>query len=380
MYKEFFEFIKSKQKTAIKNMTVESDPVEVRIYLEQSKILESIAVIEQLTSNKENFEKQLKFVPSQAVDENSQFPFKVEQLMQRQPKEKKLSVKEKQVPTIERVEKTADVHRFERRLVGGYLPTLDAEVSEATIRNQGIQHGDLVKVYTMGKSTAGKERYACWLEEEKNCEPPKDRVQFNNCLVEVQASRLICRKSKNKLLQLNDEIFSMLISDEEARTFSLKPGDIVDVAVSTKDLKAARVIWKHAIQSKANLDAKTGSKSKKTKREKKQKDKSSLTLKGKKILVVSTKNDRSRYEGEIAKRGGHLLMGDSDLLVNQMNALVSKADLVIVVTSKCSHDAMFSSKATAKALKIPVVFAKSDGTTGIIHLAEQIFEPVEVSP
>lgn len=379
MYKEFFEYIKSRQKVTFKTMTVDSDPVSLRIHAEQSKILESIAIIQQLTSDRDSFAMQLLMSTSPDFKEEKSFSMKMEQSKERK-QEKSASPKEKPPAKIEKGEEPSDVHLFERHLSGGYLPTLNTFLSEETVRSHKIKHGDLVKVYPRGKSIDGKVQYACWLEEEKNCEPPKDRIQFDKCLIEVEASRLVCRKSKGKFLRVNGEIFTMLVSDDEANKYSLKPGDIVDVAVNAKDLKKACVIWKHAIQSKTGSVTETDSRPKKSQRIKKQKEKLNLTLKDKKILIVSNKNDRSRYEGEIVKRGGQLLMGDSDLLAEQMNALVSKADLAIVVTSKCSHDAMFSSRDTAKALKVPIVFAKSDGTTGIIHLAEQIFEPIEVSP
>lgn len=379
MYKEFFEYLKSQQKATFKTITVDSDPVSLRIHAEQSKILESIAIIQQLTSDRDSFAMQLLLSASPDFKEEKSFSMKMEQSKERK-QEKSSSPKEKLPVKTEKEEEPSDIHLFERHLFGGYLPSLNTFLSEETVRSHKIKHGDLVKVYPIGKSSDGKVQYACWLEEEKNCEPPKHRIQFDKCLIEGEASRLVCRKSKGKLLRVNGEIFTLLVSDEEAHKYSMKPGDIVDVAVNAENLKEARVIWKHAIQSKTDSVTETSSKPKKPKREKKQKEPPNLTLKGKKILIVSSKNDRSWYEGEIAKRGGQLLMGDSNLLAEQMKALVSKADLVIVVTSKCSHDAMFSSRDTAKALKVPAVFPKSAGTSGIVHLAEQMFEPVEVSP
>lgn len=377
MYKEIFDYIKSQQTTVIKKMTIDSDPVILRIHAEQSKILESIAIIQQLSSDGDSFAKQLLSSASPDFKEEKSFSMKMEQSKERK-QEKSASSKEKLSTITEKAEEPSDVHLFERHLFGGYLPSLNTFLSEETVRSHEIEHGDLVKVYPRGKASDGKVQYACWLEEEKNCEPPEHRIQFDKCLIEVEASRLVCRKSKGKLLRVNGEIFTMLVSDDEANNYSLKPGDIVDVAVNAKNLKEARIIWKHTIQSEIISAAELGNKPKKQKREKKQKEKPALTLKDKKILIVSSKNDRSRYEGEIAKRGGQLLMGDSNLLAKQMNALVSKSDLVIVVTTKCSHDAMETSKAAAKALKVPAVFPKSDGTTGIIHLAEQIFETVEI--
>lgn len=95
-------------------------------------------------------------------------------------------------------------------------------------------------------------------------------------------------------------------------------------------------------------------------------------------MIVSNKHEQSSYDSPIAKRGGKLLMGDGDFSVDMLNSLVSRSDAVILITSACSHRAMWTVKDKAKELGIPFIPSKHKGTTYNVNLAEQIFVKEEV--
>ena len=373
MHGTYFNYIKTEQIKLLEDLKLDSDETKIQLYIEQAKLIQLVLQISKNTQEEyeslpeEKFE--ALFIPEQKdID------------LQRLFLKRNWSVKNSEEKLeSDLTEEISAVYKFTRFLVGGELSSIKAYLPEEVVRINDIEHGDMVRVYPIGVLPNGETKYAYALEEKMGEETLKNRKQFNYCLVEESSSNLICKSNKEGVFR-EDDIFPVFhISDKDMFKHDLTPGDIVDIAIENNDWKKGKVIWKHEIKSN-QVQKKTKEKTGKKKKLKfsKQDGEIKKTLEGKTILIVSNKHEQSSYESPIAKRGGKLLMGDSDYSVEILNSLVSKSDAVILITSACSHRAMWTVKDKTKELGVPFIPSKHKGTTHNVNLAEQIFMKEEV--
>ena len=371
VHRAYFNYIKAEQIKLLKNLEVDSDETKIQLYADQAKLMQLVLQVSKSTQEEHES------LPEEKI-ETLFIPERKDIDLQRLFLKRNWSIKnreEKRESDLK--EEISAVHKFTRFLVGGELSSIKAYLPEEVVRINDIEHGDMVRVYPLGILPNGKNKYAYALEEKVGDETPKNRKQFNYCLVDESSSNLICKSNKEGVFR-EDDIFPVLhISEKDALKHDLTSGDIVDIAIENNDWKKGRVIWKHEIKSKQIQKKNKEKTGKKTKIKSSNQDGEIIkNLEGKTILIVSNKHEQSNYESPIAKRGGKLLMGDSDYSVEILNSLVSKSDAVILITSACSHRAMWTVKDKAKELSIPFIPSRHKGATHNVNLAEQIFMKV----
>ena len=367
MHDAYFNYIKVEQIKLLENLKINSDETEVQLYIEQAKLMQ--LVLQMIKNTSEVFES----LPEEKFETYD--PAEKEIDLQRLYLKQNWSIKNSEENLEGNLtEEISTVYKFRRFLVGGELSGIKAYLPEEVVRKNDIEHGDMVRIYPIGVLPNGETKYAFALEEKMGEKAPKNRKQLNYCLVEESSSNLICKSNKDGVFR-EDDIFPVFhIPDKDVFKHDLAPGDIVDISIENNDWHKGKVIWKHEIKSKQvsrksdeKMDKKTKAKSGKQNEEVKR------SLEGKTVLIVSNKHDQSSYESPIAKRGGKLLMADSDYSVDILNSLVAKSDAVILITSACSHRAMWTVKDKAKELGIPFIPSRHKGTVHNVNLAEQIF-------
>lgn len=368
MHKEYFEYIKTEQIKLLQTLEINSDEKKFELYNEQAILIQLVLQISRKISPaiKESTEENFKAL---YIPEQNETDFR--RLYLKQDWSIKNSEENLEDDTSGEI---SAVYKFKRFLVGGELPSIKAYLPEEVVRKNDIEHGDMVRVYPIGILPNGETKYAYALEEKMGEEPPRDRKQFNYCLVEESSSNLICKSNKDGVFR-EDDIFPVFhISDKDAFRHDLAAGDIVDIAIENNDWRKGKVVWKYEIKSKQIQKISKEKNNKKTKiKSNKQDGEVKKTLNGKTILIVSNKHEQSSYESPIAKRGGRLLMADADYSIDILNSLVAKSDAVILITSACSHRAMYTVKDKAKELGIPFIPSRHKGTTHNVNLVEQIF-------
>ncbi|MBZ5201574.1 DUF2325 domain-containing protein [Planomicrobium chinense] len=373
MHEVYFDYIKAEQIKLLEKLKINSDETEVQIYIEQAKLIQLVLQMFKKTSEVLESLPEEKFETMYGSTEK-------EIDLQRLYLKQDWSIKNyEENRGDDLAEEISAVYKFSRLLVGGELSGIKAYLPEEVVRKNDIEHGDMVRVYPIGVLPNGDTKYAYALEEKMGEEAPKNRKQHNYCLVEESSSNLICKSNKDGIFR-EDDIFPVFhISDKDAFKHELAPGDIVDIAIENNDWQKGKVIWKHEIKSKQIQKKLTVKSDKKTKvKSSNQNEEIKRSLKGKTVLIVSNKHDQSSYESPIAKRGGKLLMADRDYSVDILNSLVAKSDAVILITSACSHRAMWTVKDKAKELGIPFIPSRHKGTTHNVNLAEQIFMKEEI--
>ncbi|RNF39601.1 DUF2325 domain-containing protein [Planococcus salinus] len=363
MYREFYDFLKEDNKIYADQLKIEDSPLKYEIILTQQKILQLLSVLDRSITEIEKSTKN-------KVKKSTQ---KVQDTVEKSEVEIKEKLPEFSEITDRKVN-LPNLYEFKRGIIGGTIPELNAFVSEETVRQQELHHGDLAVAYTYMKN--GKKEFAFLLEERRFTGEKECRIQFDQCIVEEIASELVCRSNRNGQLKIEESFYSPIISIQDKHEFNLQVGDIVDLAVCKKNPSKPKVIWKYekAVVKKDKRPNDINTSKKRKRKSKKERIAKSLplTLLGKKILIVSFEHDRSRYEREIQKRGGELLMGDANDTAERLKNLVKKSDLVIPIITNSSHHAVETVVEEAKALRVPFVPSTSKGITRNIALAEQV--------
>lgn len=271
-------------------------------------------------------------------------------------------------------EKPYGIYQFHRNLRGGHLPELNGYLPERVVRTLGLTHGDMVKatVASYQPPSTINTHYDYEFVEKGDLPEIRVRRQVNLCEVEEAGGHLIVRRSnENGLIKLNDDIVQLMINETDRTTFQIVPGDLVDMAFYEDEVTHAKVIWKHRLEDvpeENDKPAKIKSKQKSKQEPANNENKTDL-LQGKTILVIGESHRSNYYEFEVHKQGGKLLMADGkqkDLTIRQK---VSQADIVVCVTTMCSHKGMESSRDEAKKQNKPFIPVYTNSAPSLVKAA-----------
>ncbi len=133
-----------------------------------------------------------------------------------------------QIQTIER-----PIYLFERKILGGYLPKIDAIVPEGLVRRLGLEHHDYVYATEVASFYHFK-KYHYELAKKVDIAIPTDRIEYKYCPIELDGSILVVRKSSETDLDIRIDGVPQSICIPDFEISRIKPplreGDIIDIA------------------------------------------------------------------------------------------------------------------------------------------------------
>ncbi|WPS85287.1 hypothetical protein SMD22_01280 (plasmid) [Brevibacillus halotolerans] len=143
------------------------------------------------------------------------------------------------------------MYRFERKLVGGYIPDIDGFVPEGIVRKLELHHHDYIYAKEITKSFGEPKKYMYEFAKRDDNPEQIERVQISYCKVESYNENLFIRESmeaqSNKYF-LNNPKLLFELQPKDIEWFKIKEGDFVDIAFYRGNEKNCKVIWIHRFE------------------------------------------------------------------------------------------------------------------------------------
>lgn len=268
---------------------------------------------------------------------------------------------------------------FERKLRGGVLPDIDAFVPEGLIRKLGLEHGDLVDAEKIPGDTQGRNKYRYKLLESMHAEDTSGRKQLNYCLIEKEAGYLVVKKSytTGEEIEYDGVSFSTVLNDGDIQHFSLKEGDIIDIAYKETNPSENKVVWVHQDELPEPNEEKPSKLYKSSNgvdTGKEVSEEIEPTLLGKDILIIGNPGNPVQYQEAIEKRGGKSVLVDSNERAERLAPLIRKSSFVILLLASSGHTGMKRMKQLCKDYDIPFEATFHQGISSVIRTAEEMVE------
>lgn len=266
---------------------------------------------------------------------------------------------------------------FERKLRGGVLPDIDAFVPEGLIRKLGLEHGDLVDAEKIPGDTTGRNKYRYKLLESMHAEDTSGRKQLDYCLIEKEAGYLVVKKSytTGEEIEYDGVSFSTVLNDGDIQHFSLKEGDIIDIAYKETNPSENRVVWVHQDELPEPNEEKSSKPYKPSNgvdTGKEVSEEIEPTLLGKDILIIGNPGNPVQYQEAIEKRGGKSVLVDSNERAERLAPLIRKSSFVILLLASSGHTGMKRMKQLCKDYDIPFEATFHQGISSVIRTAEEM--------
>lgn len=272
-----------------------------------------------------------------------------------------------------------DVFTFARKLRGGYVPELDAPVPERIVRQMYLEDGD--KLHLASKWEEGNRTFYTWKIAERRGGQSvhgysiENRIQYNFCLVERQAGRMIVQSQwngeKSTPLRHEDSFLSFALRDDDVQEFHIEEGDIIDIATAESHLEFCKVIWKHATEGISQAPPAARRKNHKNTNPPVQSDYLSLPgvdkLAGKQVLIVGCESRKAEFRDAIEKCGAGFEWASGDEARVRLGGMVRKADAVVLLMDVIGHHARWTVGALAKDLNVPFHEVIGYGVTTVIR-------------
>jgi hypothetical protein len=141
-------------------------------------------------------------------------------------------------------------YKLDRKLKGGILQTETNQiiyVPESIIRSMSFLPGDMIAAEKISER-----HYSFSLVGRPKTPDVTSRQQIDYGIVKHKDNLWIVEEhienGQNQLIKINDTCFAFILSDQEVQEYTLKEGDVVDIAYSMQhdngDMNY-KVIWKH---------------------------------------------------------------------------------------------------------------------------------------
>ena len=285
---------------------------------------------------------------------------------------------------------TEHIYPLQRQMRGGRLGTY--YISEQTIREYDYEHGDTIRVFPLGETVSAtdlNERCNYELIEKSPVPHPKGRTEYRYCTVDMLETGYlgVKRTAEGKMIKWDDHIVSLKLTPHDIDKWSIEEGDIVDIAFPSYEQvgEYATVVWVHSTEEP---DKTVHTKMKEANERKEQtptEDKTPSVAdpaleeqlrafwKKKKVLLLTTNMNEIQFlEKQLKTLGASPLTNDpNNLNAKRMKAEVKKHDVVILVTSSTSHDAMYKVKDLANQHDTIAWFVESTGRNALVHTVNE---------
>ncbi|QIC04888.1 DUF2325 domain-containing protein [Brevibacillus sp. 7WMA2] len=273
---------------------------------------------------------------------------------------------------IETIEKP--MYLFERKILGGYLPKIDAIVPEGIVRRLGLEHHDYVYATEVASFHHFK-KYHYELAKKADIVIPIDRVEYKYCPIESDGSLLVVRKSLETDLDIRIDGVPQSIRIPDFEISRIKPplseGDIIDIAFPDEKPELCRITYIHRVEH-LEIDQKSN-KFQKKKDIQFTKDLKSveLNLEGKHVLIVGNDPNKVHYKEKIESRGGIFLSVDDKDSIASIESCVKKADVVILLLARLGHILMKQVKKLCKEWNVPFETTFNIGADKITQIVSE---------
>lgn len=251
-----------------------------------------------------------------------------------------------------------------RNLYGGFLLTGSSSnaifVPESIIRELDLEDGDIVSAEIIPGGSNLKPFYKYSLVRKGTALKEANRKEFKFGIVDYDQELnqfYVEKNSSNEKLRVEDTPTRFMISQEDARQYNIKTGEIVDVSWYENNFTKGRVVWKYSISEmnsvKETMQKKMLNYKPSTPKTIEPKEEIKQDLFGRRICLVGVEPYHSEFKELIEARGGRLLALTSGTNKITMNAAIRKSDLVLVGISHTSHSASQYSNERAKHYNVP---------------------------
>ncbi|MGN7299094.1 DUF2325 domain-containing protein [Ferdinandcohnia sp. SAFN-114] len=276
-----------------------------------------------------------------------------------------LPIVESEVEDTEQVEE--GVYKFNRKLRGGHLEGTNILVPESITRQLILDHGDIIKP----SYNPHTERYYFELIKKGNRVVNPERQQVSYGIVEKESSMLLVStyldNGSKRLVKVDENLHTFILNQDDILEFSIEPGDIVDIAYYSSNVKTVRVIYKYHIEEHENRPMPSTFYKTSNKKSCEEDDLTdSITFDNKTVLVVGCEPRQTTYQTAIEKRNGSMVWASGNESLDRLERLVMKADAVVMITTHMSH---YGSKSTVKFCKehnIPFTSIESRGIKSLV--------------
>lgn len=263
---------------------------------------------------------------------------------------------------------------FERKLKGGFVDEINGWVPEKIVRELELRHGDLVYAYEipLPENQDSPPHYSFEVAERRHQPEPPNRVQLNLCRVKDDRllDRFVVEETVNgALLKHNDAPMMFSLDPEDVRVFGLADGDIVDIAYYKGKEDKPKVLWKHITYNKPGTTQTIAERQRNYEKKVASKEKKEYgkELEGSTVLMIGFEPGKTTFGAEIENRGGTFIWSSGRDGRDRLEAMILKADCIIMMQNYMSHNASITAVEIAKQHNVPCASLTGFGRTSFVQ-------------
>ena len=269
-----------------------------------------------------------------------------------------------------------DIHRFERRIKGGVVPSLEAFVPEKIIHELDLCHGDLVKAKFLFKPDNGPARYEYEIvERATGPKSPDNIVEIDMAVVsyEPRCGGLALAKTVSAdEIEYEGEHLVLAITDEDIEMMDLRVGDIVNAAFYANNPNYMKVRWKYSTNEYQSEQSTPKHNASYYKKNDSVKEELEQVFENKVIGAMGYVPGQAAYREEVESRGGTFVgltgrEGDVSLAGS-----IRKLDALVMVLGHVGHTGTKWAVPFCKENKIPFTSIKTFGRSAFVDAAANL--------
>jgi hypothetical protein len=233
-------------------------------------------------------------------------------------------------------------YKLDRKLKGGILQTENNQtiyVPESIIRSMSFLPGDLVAAEKISER-----HYSFSLVDRPDTPEEISREQIDYGIVKHKDNIWIVEEhivnGQNQLIKINDTCFAFILSDHEVQEFSLKEGDVVDIAYSMQhdngDMNY-KVIWKHNHEQIESSSPTPASFYKKKSYENSTTEYEGPDLDNKRVLMIGLEGRKTTMKKIVENFNGIFEWTSGNESSTRYEPMVKRADIVVAFRSEVRH-------------------------------------------
>ncbi|MDA8096550.1 MAG: DUF2325 domain-containing protein [Clostridia bacterium] len=231
-------------------------------------------------------------------------------------------------------------------------------VPEGVVRNEAVEHGDILGAFRKGANDRGSEMFYFEVLIRRGRGESSGRLSF--------VAPLERRGGEWGAYSDEDETF-VTVPEADIAHLDLKEGDLVEIGYKSGDPSSAKVAWKY---DPGDTFLQLRSLRKEPKKERRDKDGAeqaeSQVLAEKTILVVGADAYKETFKRVFERRGAKFTWESGFMVGKFLESKVRRAHIVVIVTEAMKHK-MPDVEAVCERNGKPYVYAPSRGASGALR-------------
>lgn len=252
------------------------------------------------------------------------------------------------------------IGEFRRLPRGGvlvdYRSGKEVFVPEGVIRNEAVEHGDILGARIKGSSDPQHPIYYFEVLDRRGRGQESDRLSF--------VAPLEFRGGEWGAWCEEEEIF-VTVPDTDVSSLSLTEGDLVEVGYRVGEPASARVAWKYDPDD-AFVQLRTSRRETRRARDRDEATAEPQVLAGTTVLVVGADAYKETFKRVFERRGAKFTWESGFMVGKFLESKVRRADIVVIVTEAMKHK-MPDVEAVCERHGKPYVYAPSRGASGALR-------------